>query len=294
VPKISMYCCVFSLVLSVFGTIPLAAEESARVPTQQEINYYAYVVVPTLETISKAVPTAPEGWVVENKTVIEPVLGKTVTNSPGAMQYDFSISYRRVDGVAEETKQLEDAYQASKAASEVESLVRLADLREELGQFDANIRVAQKRNQSGKERKLTKERENIVAQIEAVPAETEKKIRDETEPLLVRDAGVTIRVSLNVRDVTMPGAKGFTRPRCAFAVRVDGAREGLLRWREGRSLVLYGDWEEVRPNVFHAVGEWPQFSPAVRTIAIELTGDATRVEQFLKRMALKDIVGLMK
>lgn len=152
---------------------------------------------------------------------------------------------------------------------------------------------SQKRKELGRERKLKKELDTIVDRLRDIPAENEQQIIRETEAYLVKDAAVTIGISLNTSEAEFPQAGAFSRHKAAFALRREGERIGTTGWKEGRSLILYGDWQEIRENVFRAGIASKPYWPDPQTI-ITAEGDRNRIDQILRKTDLKSIIGLMK
>jgi hypothetical protein len=262
--------------------------------TQQEKDFYASVVVPTLSTVRKAMPRAPEGWVVENESPIAPALPDPVTGEPGSLNYSYSITYKRVAGVQEETKRLGEAYAeiAKKSAEAAKS--RLDELAGNQAEAEQSLKKAQKHKEIGRERRLKKELEEIDRKLKALAQETERKTEQEIEQFLVKDFEVVIRVFLNESSAEFPGAKAFSRPKAAFALRKEGERIGAKDWKEAQTLILYGEWQEVRLNTFRASMAQKPYWPKPQTITIAVAGERTRTDHFLKQTDLRSLLELMK
>jgi hypothetical protein len=271
----------------------MAAEEM-HPPTQEEKTFYTNVVLPALTKIDHAMPPAPQGWTVESRTTIAPSLPDQVSNEPGSLRYDYAITYQRVDGVSDEQKRLDETAAAvSKEVNEA-AQARNKKLTTKRTLTRQAMFKAQNNQDAAKEKQFKRELVKIERDLAALPGETEQKIMQATEPLLVRDAGIAIRLSLDEGAVSYPDGKAFTRPKVAFALRREGTRMGVTGWKETEILILYGDWQEVQPNSFRARMEKKPYWSKPQTIMLSVTGDEKRTNQFLKQMGLKDIVGLMK
>jgi hypothetical protein len=270
------------------------AEGEMHSPTQEETAFYTSVVAPALMKIERAMPPAPQGWIVESKTVIAPSLPEQVALEPGSLRYDYAITYKRIDGISDEQKRIDDkAAAVQKEATDAASVRRDKLMKKKTLTRQAMFK-AKNNNDGEKEKRFKKELEKIERDLNALPKDAEQKILKATEPLLVRDAVLTVRLSLDEGAITFQEAKAFTRPKVAFALRREGMRMGLTGWKETELLFLYGDWQEVQPDFFRARMIKKPFQPRPQTIALSVTGDARRATQFLKQMGLKDIVGLMK
>jgi len=276
------------------ASCPANAEGEMHPPTLEEKAFYANVVVPALTTIERAMPPAPQGWAIESRTVIAPSLPDQVSQEPGSFRYDYAVTYKRVEGVSEEQKRLDEtAALVQKEAVDAAS-VRNDELMKKKTLTRQALFKAQKDKALGRERRFKKELEELERNLNALLGETEQKILQATEPLLVKDAGFLVRLSLDEGTIVFPDAKAFTRAKVAFALRKEGTRTGMTGWKETESLVLYGDWQEVQPNSFRARMEKKPFRPKPQTILLSVTGDEKRTNQFMKQMGLKEIVGLMK
>ena len=262
--------------------------------TQEEKAFYTSVVVPALTTIERAMPPAPQGWTIESKSVIAPLLPDQISLEPGSLRYDYAITYKRVDGVSDEQKRLDEAAATVRKEAAESATMQLDQLMKKKTLTRQALLKAQNDKAVGRERRLKKELEELERNLKALPADTEQKILQATEPLLVKDAGLLVRLSLDESMIAFPEARAFTRPKVAFALRREGMRIGVTGWKETEVLILYGDWQEVQPNSFRGRMEKKPFWPKPQTVMLSVTGDEKRTTQFLKQVGLKDIVGLMK
>ena len=286
--------------LAVFALIaagashPVGADGVMHSPTQEEKAFYAGVIVPVLTKIERTLPPAPQGWTVESRTVIAPALPDQVSLEPGGFRYDYAIAYKRVDGVGDEQKRLDETAATVRKDADEAARARYDELMKKKTLTRQALSKAQKDKAIGNERRFKKELEELERNLSALPGETEQKILQATESLLIKDAGLLVRLSLDEDAIAYPEAKAFSRPKVAFALRREGARIGVTGWKEPEILILYGDWQEVQPNSFRARMEKKPFGPKPQTILLSVTGDEKRTTQFLKQMGLKEIVGLMK
>jgi hypothetical protein len=101
-------------------------------------------------------------------------------------------------------------------------------------------------------------------------------------------------VLVNESAADHPDLSSFTRPKAAFALRRDSEREGATGWKEGRTVILYGDWQEVKNNSFRLRMEQRPFSARAQSVTIAVTGDRTRTDQFLKKTDIRSLLELMK
>jgi hypothetical protein len=247
-----------------------------------------------MKVIKLALPPAPEGWVREGETVID-------SGSPGVpagdianFHFTYTVSYRRTAGAHEEAATLEAAAAEITKRNTEAAEARLRELTKKKRETEKAVKKAQQRRETGQERKLKKQLEEIKKSIAAVPRERDHKIMEETDPLLVRDRMVEVQVTVNESAAEYPDLKAFTRPKAAFALRRDGERQGATGWNEGRTVILYGDWQEVKNNSFRLRMDQRPFSSRAQSIRIATTGDRTRTEQLLKKTDIRSILDLMK
>ncbi len=274
------------------ATAAPAAE--SRVPTQQEQDFYASFVVPALTVIKRALPPAPDGWVREGETVIDersPVVsGDDLAN----FHFTYTVTYRRTVGVQEETAKLEAASAEITKRNTDAAEARLKELSKKKTETEKAVKKAQQQKETGRERKLRKQLDEIKKSIDAVQEDRDRRIREETDPLLVRDATMAVHVTVNEQSAEYPDLKAFTRPKAAFALRRDGERQGASGWTEGRTVILYGDWQEVKNNSFRLRMEQRPLSSRAQSIRIAINGDRARTEQLLKKTDMRSILDLMK
>lgn len=273
---------------------PSLAGGEMHSPTLEEKTFYTNIVVPALTTIERAMPPAPQGWAVESRTAIAPTLPDQVSIEPGSFRYDYAIVYKRIDGVGDEQKRLDETAAAVQKEAAETAKEQHDTLMKKMALTRQALLKARNDKAVGRERRLKKELAETERNLAALPGEMEQKVLQATEPLLVKDAGLLVRLSLDEGAAAFPDAKAFTRAKVAFALRKEGMRVGVTGWKETETLLLYGDWQEVQPNSFRARMEKKPFGPKPQAILLSVTGDEKRTARFLKQLGLKDIVGLMQ
>jgi len=239
-------------------------------------------------------PPAPQGWIIEGKTVIAPSLPDQVPQEPGSLRYDYVITYKRVDGVGDEQKRLDETAAAVQKEATDAATAQGKKLTTKKTLTRQALFKAQNNKDAAKEKQFKRELAKIERDLKALPVDMEQKVLQATEPLLVKDAGLLVRLSLDESAIAFPDSKAFTRPKVAFALRKEGTRIGVTGWKETETLILYGDWQEVQPNSFRARMEKKPFGSKPQTVMLSVIGDENRTTRFLKQMGLKDIVGLTK
>ncbi len=271
-----------------------AAPETDRPLTQQERDFFASSITPALLAIKHAMPAAPEGWAREDVAVSDTEHPGIPAEDIANFHFTHAVTYRRTAGVAEETARLQAAAAEIMRRHTEAAEARLQDLKAKRAETEKAVHKAHQRRETGREGELRKQLDEIAKGIDAVPEERDRKIREETDPLIVRDTVLEVRVTVNESAAEYPDLKSFSRPKAAFALRRDGEREGPLGWKTGRTVILYGDWQEVKNNSFRLRMEPRPFSSRAQSLLIAVAGDRSRAEQFLRRTDLRSILDLMK
>jgi hypothetical protein len=130
--------------------------------------------------------------------------------------------------------------------------------------------------------------------MHAVHEDVEKKINQDLEPYLVKDAEVSLQISVNVEGTMILRGEPISVPKAAFAFRSDGERAGPFAWKEGRTVILFGAWRQEKANVFGTAEQIRLQDPRVLTIMVSLTGDQARAAQLFKQMDMKSIRSLLE
>lgn len=282
-----------TLMVSCLPSAPARAEGTGHPPAQEEKNFFASVILPILNNVKKAMPSAPSGWIVDGDAKIDPA--PDITNS--AMHYlrfTCTTTYKRVKGVREETKKLDDAYAESRRRHEDDARPRIDELINQQTEVSLALRKAARRRNQVQEKRLNDELEENGRKMRAIHEETDRKIAQDVEQFLVKDAEAAILVTLNDENAELLNGEPFYQPKAVFALRKEGGRSGATGWKEGRTLILFGEWQQTGQTVFRMKMGQPPFWPKVASIKITLIGDKRRVDELLNQMDLKAILSLMK
>jgi hypothetical protein len=269
-------------------------DSETRLASGEEKDFYASVVVPAMTRVKKALPPAPAGWVVAGQTQVETAPLERVSGEMQSLRFAYVITYKRVEGVTEEKKKLDDAYMESLKKNEEVARPRIEELLKKQTETSLKLRTATRRKNRAEAQRLNDELDENGRTMRALHEEMDKKIAQDVEKYLIKDAEASIRVSLNDSSAELPQGAPFSLPGAAFALRREGERAGVTVWKEGQTVILYGGWQQERENTFRANVAQPPFSPKAKTVKILVTGDKRRVEQLLKQMNLKAVLLLMK
>ena len=290
----------FSAVLAllfvfVATSVPCApAGGDQRPPTQEEKNFYANVVLPAMMTVKKAMPPAPPGWIVESETPLAPELPGLVTADAARLWFSYAISYKRVADLEGERKKLDEALATARTDFEGAAKARTDELTKKRLDAEGALKKAAKKQNHAEEKRLKKELADIDGQLRALSEEIERAILAETEEHLVRDTGFTIRLTLNATTASFPDARYFSRPKAAYALKKEGGRVGATGWKPDQILLLYGEWADAGKDTFRGKVEQRPFSSRVWTIAVTIESDSLRLDQILKQMGMRDILGMLR
>lgn len=258
----------------------------------EEKNFYTAVVVPAMMTVKKALPPAPAGWV----TVVETGIGSAppAGGDVRSLRFSYKITYRRVKGVEEEERRLDAAYRESSIRHEEEAKPLIEELLKKQTQTSLKLKKATRRRNQAEVQRLNDELDENGRIMRALHEETNRKIALDVERYLIKDAEASIRVSLNDSRAELSAGDPVSVRGAAFALRREGGQAGTTNWKEGQSLLLYGDWQQEGGNMFHANGEQPPFSSKANTMSILITAEKKRAEQLFKKMDVKAILSLIK
>lgn len=286
-----------SSIVAVFLILSLSAaraDSASRPATQEEKEFYASVIVPAMTAVKNAMPAAPEGWTVASETKINSAPLERVSGYEGRMRFFYAVTYKRVTGVKEEQKMLNTVYTESSTKQAEAAKSRVEELIKQQTETSLALRKATRNKNRAEMQRLNDELEENGRKMRAIHDDVDTKISRDVEKYLVKDAEVTIRVTVNENIAELTQGESLPTADAAFALRKEGKRIGVTSWEEGQTLFLYGNWQPVRPDRFRANVDGPPFSPKAKTIVILLTGDRKRVDKLLKQIDQKAILNLMK
>ncbi len=252
----------------------------------------SFLTARATEVVKKAFPPAPAGWALVESTNDSPHPARDAAGT-GAPRFSCTVTYRRIQGVREEQKKLDEAYAESRARNEEAIKPQLVELFQTQNRIALKLRRATKRRNQTEIDRLNAELDDNGRTMRALHDETDRKISGEVEPYLVRDAEATIRISVNDSDAELQGGEPVAVRRSSFARRREGEQAGPTVWKNGQTLVLLGGWKQQEQNVFRAEAEQAA-SPAIRTISLLFTGDKKRVKALIKETDVKALQALIE
>ncbi len=273
---------------------PVNAGPAARPATKEERDLYASVVVPALNSIKNAMPPAPNGWIVASEAKIPSAPPEQVTGDPTGLRFVYKITYKRIAGLKEEQRRLDDAYAESSSKNQEAAKPLIDDLIQQQTDTSLALRKASRRRDQHEMQRLNDELDENGRKMRAIHEDVDTRISRDVEPYLVKDAEASIRISINDNRSELLQGEPFVLQNAAFALRREGERSGIASWREGQTVILFGNWEPDGQGRFRANTGQPPFSPKVQTITITVTGGRKRADTLISQIDLRTILSLMK
>ncbi len=270
------------------------ADAVAHPATREEKDFYLSTIVPALNTVKKAMPPAPEGWIIAGETKIQTDPPDRVSADIAGFQAVYRIAYRRIVGVREEQQRLDDLFAESSNRNREAAKPRIDELIRQQTETSLALRKATRRRNQAEMERLNNELDENGRKMRAVHENVDRKISLDVAPHLVKDAEASILVSLNDASADLPQGEPLKVPRAAYALRKEGERAGLTSWREGKTLILFGAWEPVKEGRYRTKADPSSFPSKVRTVKIVITGDRKRAEDLIGKIDIRAILGLMK
>jgi len=269
-------------------------DAESQIPTPEEKAFQESVVKPIVAALQKALPPPPPGWVLASDVKDSRQPAELVSADRRRLRARVQIAYKRIQGMKAEQKRLEDAYAESQKRHKEEAKPLIDELIKQQTEVSLKLRTATRRRNAAEEKRLNDELEENGRTMRALHEDIDRGIRQDIEPHLVKDAEAAIQIAVNDSWAELQQAEPMTQPEAAFAFRQEGERSGVTTWREGRTLILYGEWQQAKPGSFQVKGEHQPLDPKARTITVLATGDRKRVEQLLKQTDLNTILKLLR
>jgi hypothetical protein len=275
---------------------PSGYGKAAGEPTAsaQEIDFYAATVVPTMNKVKNAMPPAPVGWVVAGETKSDPLPRSAHDQTAPFLNFIYQITYERTAGIREEKKKLNAVYRESAEKNGEAANPRIEALLKQQTTTSLALRKAARRKNQAEMQRLNDELDENGRKMRAVHEEVAEKISRDVDPYLIKDAEAIIRVAVNAEVFETGRGEPLSVPGAAFAFRLEGERTGPAAWKEGRTVILYGNWQQSGNGMFRAQVQRTSVAVKAQTIKITLTGDKKRTEELLKQLDKKSILSLMK
>lgn len=242
-----------------------------------------------LAVIKSALPHAPAGWVVAGEQSGQ----GHVQSRTGVRGVEYTRSYRRVEKIGEDRKQLDAVVAESSRRNREAAKPQIDELIRQQTVTSLALRKAVRRRNAAEEKRLNEELEKNGARMRALHEEADGRVARDVAPYLLRDAEASISIALDQDAAELSQGESLPVTDAAFALYRPGSAAGVTGWREGVLLVLYGDWRSRGSGVFQAQVP-PGRGLPVSTVRITITGDLVRAQQLLKQLDLKAVLSLMQ
>jgi hypothetical protein len=273
--------------LAVCSVAGAAAEMAGLSATNRTLT------VQVLTRIKAALPAAPPGWIVGDETKIDEAPAAGSDQKP-CLQTRYRIRYRRVAGVREEQRKLDEAYGESARRNQEAAKPQIEELIRQQTAVSLALKKATRHRNEAEQKRLNNELDENGRKMSALHEEMDRSISREVEPYLVKNAEAGITVSINEQAAEFaPDGQAFEFSKAAFALRKDGERAGITGWSEGSLLILFGNWQRTGTNRFQGTIRPDEPKGRAQTIRVSITGDRKTADRLLKGMDLKSILSLM-
>ena len=260
----------------------------------QEIDFYTTTVLPAMNKVKKAMPPAPVGWVVAGETKSDPLPRSAHDQTVPFLHFIYQIRYQRTAGIREEKKKLNEVYNESAERNGEAANPRVEELLKQQTTASLALRKATRRKNQAEIQRLNDELDENGRKMRAIHEEVDKRISGDVDPYLIKDAEAIIRVAVNEEVFETACGEPLSVSEAAFAFRLEGKRTGPAAWKEGQTVILYGNWQQSGNGVLRAHVRRTSAAVKAQTIKITLTGDKKRIEGLLKQLDKKSILSLME
>ena len=276
------------------AAVPVNASDDPKPIAQEDRYFYENTVLPALNKVKKAMPPAPAGWIVASETKIDPVLHSSNTDANQSYRLIYQIQYRRVVGIKEEKKKLNEVYTESSERHGEEANTQIDDLLKQQTATSLALRKATRNKNQAEIKRLNDELDENGRKMHTIHEDVDNKISHDLDKYLLKDAEAVIDIIVNDEWAEDVQGEPLSVSEAAFAFRREGERKGPMIWQEGKTVILFGDWQQAGNGVFQGrVLDRPQHQMA-KTIKIMITGDRNRTTELLKQIDTKAILSLMK
>jgi hypothetical protein len=233
-----------------------------------------------VETVKKALPEPPEGWVVRDEDDVSMPSSLCIDQESAPWSYSITRSYHHAAVQQERNDALTTA--AADMASQLEAKQpRLDAVMAKMNALSAQITEAAQQNDFARTETLGKEVEKVGNEYKAILEEggtTEK----------MQAAAAEASRDLDMRVVVRVNALYASHDPNAEALRPPTGTQSAFRWNdtngdvtEGRALVLLGPWQPSSDGAVQAVPPANAPPPAAQAISVGVTADESRLDSTL-------------
>jgi hypothetical protein len=246
----------------------------------------------TLESVRAALPQAPDGWVIGGYEELSAPPATRCADSDGIpWGYGFSRHYNRADDVAEREQaqaEAQAAIQADMAAKQprIDALIAKGQ------ELFVAIGEAVQAGDQARVDALDREYQALQAEIES--AYTDSSTQSQYDALgaaISQDRTMSIAVEINATAGYIEGMQASEAPAGASHAFRGQTTEGGVT--EGRTLVMFGDWEERESNILGSKKR-DVSDAAAHAILVTVTADPARLDTLLAAIDFDAIAALVE
>jgi hypothetical protein len=264
-------------------------------PTDLEKNNFSKSAVPSvLNIVKKAMPTAPVGWTVAGETKIDSFPESEIGEVSQSYRFTYQIQYKRITGIKEEKKKLNEVYTESSERHGEEANAQINDLLRRQTATSLALRKATRHKNQAEIERLNDDLEENGRKMRAIHEDVEKKISHDVDQYLLKDTEASIDIKVNDEKAEDVNGEPVSISESAFAFRREGERKGPIIWQEGKTVILFGNWQQVGIGVFRGYVQHRPQNQKAETIIITICGARDRAMELLNQMDKKAILSLMK
>ncbi len=287
---------IINIVLSVSSTsaIYVHANDGQSTVDQGKNNVYESEAFSILNKMKKAMPTAPPGWVVAGETIIDSFPGSENDAARQSYHFAYQIQYRRVTGVKEEKKKLNEVYIESSERHGEEANTQINDLLRQQTAAALALRKATRHKNQAEIERLNDELEDNGRKMRAIHEDVDNKIGRDVAPYLLKDTEAIIEIVEDDEKVEGLYGEPLSVSNAVFAFRSEGEQKGPMIWQEGKTVVLFGPWQQAGNGVYRCDILHKHQSQRAQSIKITITGARNRALELLNQMDQNALLSLIK
>lgn len=233
-----------------------------------------------VDAAKKAMPAAPEGWVVSNEDSVSMPTSLCIDQEAAPWVYEVSRSYYH-EAAQEARNQVMASAAADMSAQMEAKQPRLDALTAKMSEIGAEIAAAAQKSDFARAEALGKDLEKLSNEYQAVLEEggaTAKLNAAATEA--GRDMSMTVVVRANALYEYPPAGAQAMPPPSGATSAFRWTDESVDR-KESNALVLLGPWQPKGDGGFQAVPPAGAAAPSPQVISLRLIADESRISSML-------------
>jgi hypothetical protein len=279
-----------SLLLQVSVALADGDGPPPRPLTAEEKNFF----LRTNQAFNSALPTPPTGW---ELVEVSPLAAPDEIYDQWPYSVSFKARYRSLDYTARKER-LEEAFLESYKMTPEEEAV-WQQLHKENEELAGRFGQAVQRRDHRETEKINLKMKTVGEKMEAFGTARDKKAKQITDPLLLKDAEAEIHFETAFQGSSLVGKSLLPFAEGAAAFRdQEGWSSSNSGWVEGTTLAFLGRW-----LVIHETEESPAIAPAyqlgtnpldIQAISVSIRAADKRAEQLLRQINYSHLTALLK